>query len=147
MGKKSLNLLLAENLAAELKAQKLSARALGDKAEVSPRTIGNYLNVDPPKTSTGKDRSATLHAIDKIAAKLKISPLALLIDRSVEPVPLSDDEAKLLDDYRRLPPQRREQVAMLADSLQPWQAVNPAVEAQTAAPKPARPGALQRPGA
>lgn len=85
--------------------------------------------------------------IDLLAAKLKISPLALLIDRSIVPIPLNETEEKLLADYRALPKERREQVETLANNLQPWTPTTESEELRTASPKRAPARARQKPGA
>lgn len=84
MTKKSLNQLLAENLAAAMDAQKLSANKLGALANLSPRTIANYLKVDHNPTATGKERSAKLSELDQLAGALKIDPRGLLYDLKLE---------------------------------------------------------------
>jgi transcriptional regulator with XRE-family HTH domain len=82
MVKKTLNQILAENLKAVLAARSLSAKELGKKARVSPRTIGNYTADEQAFTASGKERSAKLAEIERIAAALDVHPLQLLTDRA-----------------------------------------------------------------
>jgi transcriptional regulator with XRE-family HTH domain len=82
MAEKTLNQILAENLRAVLAARALSDKELGKKANVSPRTIANYKADEQEFTAKGKERSAKLAEIERIAAALDLHPLQLLTDRS-----------------------------------------------------------------
>lgn len=81
-----LNQTLARNLRTLMAARKISANRLGAKAKVSPRTIANYLAGDAedaaPAGASGKDRSAKLAEIERLAAALDVPPVALLMNAS-----------------------------------------------------------------
>lgn len=80
MHRKSLNQVLAENLRTLMAANGWTESSLGKKAGVAPNTIGNYCEEEPQYTSSGKERSAKLAEIEKIAEALGVHPLQLLTD-------------------------------------------------------------------
>ncbi len=82
MSRKTLNQTLAENLAREMARQKLTAKALALRAGVAPNTIGNYIKADGTEyTASGKERSAKLAEVERIASALGVSALSLLTDQ------------------------------------------------------------------
>jgi hypothetical protein len=101
MPPKSLNRLLADNLSAEMARRHLSDKGLGEKASVAPNTIANYCRELPP-TSTGKERSAKLLEVERIAQALGMHPLALLSEPGASAERLSSAEVDLLAQYRAL---------------------------------------------
>lgn len=81
MKSKSLNQVLAERLAQEMAARGLSAKRLGELAEVAPNTVSNYLKrADPTYSKSGKEQSAKLAEVERIAAALGLHALSLLTD-------------------------------------------------------------------
>lgn len=82
MPPKTLNQVLAENLAALMRDLGVSQNALGASAGLSPRTISNYLAPQEAGTqpSSGKERSAKLAEVQMLADALGVHPLALLTD-------------------------------------------------------------------
>lgn len=78
---KSLNQRLAENLRAEQDRAQMSDRALASRAGVAPNTIANYKRPAELTGTMGKERSAKLDEIARIASALGIDPAALLVDR------------------------------------------------------------------
>lgn len=80
MAQKSLNQILALSLRRLMAERGLSENELGRRAKVAPNTIGNYCNPDPQYTSKGKERSAKLAEIDRIAVALGVPALTLLTD-------------------------------------------------------------------
>lgn len=148
MGKPSLNRLLAVNLKREMKARNLNERSLGALADVAPNTVGNYTEEAPSFTSKGKERSADLAVVEKIAAALKIDPLALLVDHEADWLPLSQPEVALINNCRRLAPDRLEKVVFLAEALLPPAApTDLPADRQAAAPNAALPPAPETPAA
>ena len=82
MPRKSLNQVLAENLRAIMVNNGWTENSLGKKAGVAPNTIGNYCDINHQPTSRGKERSAKLAEIEKIADALGVPPLQLLTDKA-----------------------------------------------------------------
>ncbi len=81
MGSKTLNQVLADTLNRLMTERNLSNYQLGRLAHVAPNTIANYRNAAGDKfTSTGKERSAKLAEVERIARALHVHPLALLTD-------------------------------------------------------------------
>lgn len=105
--RKSLNAILRENLGREMERRGLSANALGRLSGVAPRTIGNYLEPDPPVTMTGKERSAGLREVDKLADALDMSPLELLAEHDHHAPGLLRRALELAALYMSLPPDQR----------------------------------------
>lgn len=90
MEKKGLNQVLAENLKARMaKANpELKQASLAAKAGIGQTTVGLYLNPRRRKDSaSGKEKSATLSAVQKLAEALGCHPLALLTDADALPIP------------------------------------------------------------
>lgn len=91
MARKSLNQVLGETLTRVMAHRGLSAAALGKQAGVAPNTIGNYMRGGGPEKVTtgdqGKERSADLSKVEKIADALGLNPLELLTDPEQEPTP------------------------------------------------------------
>lgn len=84
MPRKSLNAVLGANLNALMGSRNLSNRELGAKAGVAPNTVANYRKAadeSPDRAPSGKERSAKLVEVERIADALGIPPLALLTDR------------------------------------------------------------------
>lgn len=77
---KSLNQVLGEVLTAEMKRRQLSANALGARAGLAPNTIGNYMRGSQEVGVKGKERSAKLAEVERLAQALGVSPLLLLTD-------------------------------------------------------------------
>ena len=70
---KSINVVVAENLAYWMEQAELKQAALAERAGVSQKTISNYLNPEQRSGgSTGKEPSAKLAELDKIAKALAI---------------------------------------------------------------------------
>ena len=81
MSKKSLNQLLAESLNRLMESRNLSNLRLGQKARVAPNTIANYRKADGTDfTASGKERSAKLAEVERLAIALDVHPLYLLTD-------------------------------------------------------------------
>jgi transcriptional regulator with XRE-family HTH domain len=79
----SINRVLARNLAYWMSEAKLTQSALAEKAGVSQKTISNYLNPDQRvEGSKGKEPSAKLTELDKIANALAIGVWQLLRDQT-----------------------------------------------------------------
>lgn len=79
----TLNQTLAQNLARLMKDGKWKNKPLAARAGVSPNTIKNYLlgdSDDPEMTASGKERSAKLAEVQRIANALGVHPLLLLLD-------------------------------------------------------------------
>lgn len=82
MNRKSLNQSLALNLERIMRARNLSARQLGQMTGLAPNTIGNYLKATGDQfTSKGKERSAKLTEVQRLADALNVDPLHLLFDQ------------------------------------------------------------------
>jgi len=82
MPRKSLNQTLAYNLERLMRDRGLSARQLGQLTGLAPNTIGNYLKASGDQfTSTGKERSAKLTEVQRLADALNVDPLHLLFDQ------------------------------------------------------------------
>lgn len=83
--------MLGERLSALVVERGLSAAALGKMAGVAPNTVGNYMRGGASEPITtgdqGKERSADLSKVEKIADALGISPLELLADPDEELTP------------------------------------------------------------
>lgn len=91
MEKKTLNQVLAENLAELMQNRQLSDKQLGLKASVSPRTIANYRNGPGTQpTHSGNERSAKLAELERIAEALGIDPVALLTDKAAQAKRVAD---------------------------------------------------------
>jgi transcriptional regulator with XRE-family HTH domain len=99
MQKKTLNQQLAENLAALMSERKLSANQLGKKAGLSPRTLANYLKTDHNPTDKGKERSAKLTEVEKLAEALNVPSVLLLTEFQKEV--LSDLQKRVLSEPGR----------------------------------------------
>jgi len=99
MQKKTLNQQLAENLALLMTERKLSANQLGKKAGLSPRTLANYLKTDHNPTDTGKERSAKLTEVEKLATALDVPSVLLLTEFQKEA--LEDARKKFLTEPGR----------------------------------------------
>lgn len=147
MQRKSLNRLLAINLKREIDARGLNERSLGRLAGVAANTVGNYVDETPQFTAKGKERSAELAMIEKIAIALKIDPLSLLMDHEAQHPPLTDAEAELIQICRSLPPERREKVELFAEALLPWSATGQHAAPAESESKPERLRDQERPGA
>jgi transcriptional regulator with XRE-family HTH domain len=84
MPRKTLNQVLGEVLSRLMQERGLSAAQLGKAAGVAPNTIGNYMRGGQAEMVTtgdkGKERSAELVKLEKIAKALDVSPLYLLTD-------------------------------------------------------------------
>lgn len=95
-----INEVLAENLNHYMREMKLTQMAVASKAQISQRTVGNYLN---PKlradTNGGKAPSAKLTELEKIASVLQVEVWQLL-----RPVKASERELyKQIDEsFRKL---------------------------------------------
>lgn len=70
---KSINVVVAENLGYWMANAGMKQAALAEKAGVSQKTVSNYLNPEQrTEGSTGKEPSAKLAELDKIAKALAI---------------------------------------------------------------------------
>ena len=115
---KSLNALLAENLARLMAERGISARQLGIKAGISDRTVANYLNADPAETPTGKQRSAKLYEVELIAEKLDVPPLLLLVDPESKEWAFTRDAMHAARLYDRLTPDQRNAMLAMLEAMQ-----------------------------
>jgi transcriptional regulator with XRE-family HTH domain len=96
---KSLNQVLGEVLSAEMKRRHLSANALGARAGLAPNTIGNYMRGAQAENTAGvkgKERSAKLAEVERLAQALGVSPIYLLSDRGGSEL-VHIDEGQALD--------------------------------------------------
>jgi transcriptional regulator with XRE-family HTH domain len=104
MAERKINHVLAENLRRLMEAGGWSALRLGNKAEIAPNTIGNYLKPDGEFTSTGKQRSAKLTEVERLAEALGVSVQDLLRDDAPAPAPkLSATAIRLAECFDSLP--------------------------------------------
>ena len=112
MSKKSANQVLAENLQRLMQARGLSNLALGKKAGIAPNTIANYLNTNPQITSTGKERSAKLAEVERLAVALGVTLLDLLTDgaRPILARTLAPQIEQMLDDLDDLPAPKQSRI-------------------------------------
>jgi transcriptional regulator with XRE-family HTH domain len=113
MPKKTANQILAENLARYMGAAKLSALALSKQAGVAANTIGNYLDTEPAVTSTGKERSAKLAEVERLARALGVSVVDLLTEHSEGNLPaftVVGEEAEFLRALGDLGPERQAEI-------------------------------------
>ena len=125
--KKSLNQCLAENLERLLIERKLSANVLGPRANVSPNTINNYLRLkssaEPAVSAKGKEKSAKLTEIERIASALRVPALSLLqisgVEEKMAPSETTDDRLteELREVFRTLPRQNQLLLLSLAVAL------------------------------
>lgn len=85
MSAKTLNQVLADNLL-ELKGVRWkTAKALGESAQIAGNTVANYLKAGTGaehqyKSTKGKENSATLSNVERLAAALDLPPALLLLD-------------------------------------------------------------------
>ncbi len=81
MRPKTLNQVLAETLDRVMVERGLNNKQLGKMAGVAPNTIGNYRKATgEPVSASGKERSAKLAEVERIATALNLNPLYLLTD-------------------------------------------------------------------
>ena len=81
-----------------------SALRLGTKAGIAPNTIGNYLAPEGEFTSKGKQRSAKLTEVERLATALGVSVLDLLsFDEAAPARALSQSALNLAEMYDTLP--------------------------------------------
>jgi predicted transcriptional regulator len=80
--RQTLNQRLALNLSRLMSDQELSASSLGKLARIAPNTVGNYLKAASGEADTtpsrGRERSAKLTEIERIATALRVDAIALL---------------------------------------------------------------------
>lgn len=110
MAKKTANQILAERLDHFMKLRGLNNSKLGKRAGIAANTVGNYLDKTPQVTTTGKERSAKLAEIEKLAEALEVS----IIDLLTEPDPSRPEP-------RVLPPRLEQMIEDLADLPGPKQ--------------------------
>lgn len=98
MQKKSLNQVLAENL--RVRMEGWTQTSLAEKSGVAQTTISLYMNPQRRNaSSTGREPSAKLAEVEKLAAALGCNPLALLVDKSAHHIPFDlIDELSALDE-------------------------------------------------
>lgn len=90
-----------------MERRKLTNTRLAAMSNVAEGTIRNYLKgTDPQHTSSGKERSAKLAEVERLAAALELHPLSLLTDPSeaserVHAIVLAAAEAAARYDGRR----------------------------------------------
>lgn len=86
MGKRAINQVLAENLAHYMREKGFASQpALAKESGVAQRTIGNYLRPDLRQVSkSGKQPSAKLTELERIAAALGVEVVDLLRDMTPE---------------------------------------------------------------
>lgn len=80
MHQKSLNVVLSEVLNRLMTERGLSNYQLGRLAQVAANTIANYRKPAGEYTASGKERSAKLAEVERIARALRVHPLVLLTD-------------------------------------------------------------------
>ena len=113
MPKKSANQILAENLQRLMREQSFSNLALGKKAGIAPNTIANYLDTSPQVTSTGKERSAKLAEVERLADALGVTLIDLLTEgaeRSRMSRSLTPQVEKMLEDLSDLPAPKQSRI-------------------------------------
>jgi DNA-binding Xre family transcriptional regulator len=106
MAKKTANQILAERLDHFMKLRGFNNSTLGKKAGIAPNTVGNYLDKTPQVTATGKERSAKLAEIERLADVLEVSIVDLLTEadeRKPEPRVLPPKVEQMLEDLSDLP--------------------------------------------
>lgn len=97
---KTLNQVLAENLRAKMEGA-WTQSSLSKKSGVGQTTISLYLAPERRSTSsTGREPSAKLAEVEKLADALGCAPLALLTDRDAYPLPFD-----LLDSLHSVAPE------------------------------------------
>lgn len=117
---KTSNQALAANLKRYMDARGLSCLALSKLAKVAANTIGNYLDTEAPVTATGKERSAKLTEVEKLARALGVTVAQMLDDGEPggAPPPVGGlDDLTLLElarDLAMLTPARR---SVLLDAI------------------------------
>lgn len=113
MTKKTANQILAERLAHFMKLRGMNNSKLGSKAGIAANTVANYLVKTPLVTATGKERSAKLAEIEKLAAALEVSIVDLLTEpQENAPVPrvLSPKVEQMLEDLGDLPAPKQSRI-------------------------------------
>lgn len=113
MSKKTANQILAERLAHFMKVRGHSNSSLGKRAGIAPNTVGNYLEKNPQTTSTGKERSAKLAEIERLADALDVTILDLLTDPAPDapqPRVLSPKIEQMLEDLSDLPAPKQSRI-------------------------------------
>lgn len=114
MPKQSANQILARNLNLYISRSGISNLALGRKAKIAANTIANYRKTDPLVTSTGKERSAKLAEVERLAGALGVSVVDLLSDgepvTANAPSTLPRELHTMLEDLDDLPPARQSQI-------------------------------------
>jgi len=113
MAKKSANQILAENLAHFMKARGYSALALGKRAGIAANTVGNYLDTTPQVTAKGKERSAKLAEVERLASALGVALVDLLTEGvSTNPPPraLSPQIEQMIEDLSDLPAPKQSRI-------------------------------------
>lgn len=85
MGKESVVHVVARSLAKHMEERGLSAKSLGKKAGLSPRTVGNFLKPAYRQASaSGKQPSGKLTELEMIAQALGVSFVDLVTDNGAE---------------------------------------------------------------
>jgi transcriptional regulator with XRE-family HTH domain len=112
MPKKSANQILAENLQSLMTEQKYSALALSKRAGIAPNTIGNYLDTSHQVTSKGRERSAKLAEVERLAEALGVTLIDLLTDgaKPAHVRTLSPQIEQMLDDLDDLPAPKQSRI-------------------------------------
>jgi hypothetical protein len=109
MRKRPINQVLAGNLAHYMRLREFASQpALAAASHVAQRTISNYLRPDLRQESkSGKEPSAKLTELEKIASALKIDVWQLLVDGpvAIKAEPADAPEAVMLHSFRLLPPE------------------------------------------
>jgi len=106
MAKKTANQILAERLEHFMKLRDMNNSKLGKKAGIAANTVGNYLDKTPHVTATGKERSAKLAEIERLAEALEVSIVDLITEpdpSKPEPRVLSPRVEQMLEDLSDLP--------------------------------------------
>ncbi len=96
MTTKSINIVLAENLAYFMREKSMKQQALSERSGVAQTTISLYLNPSNRKDSaSGKPKSGKLAEVEALAQGLEITVSDLLLDATPE-------QRKLLKDFLTL---------------------------------------------
>lgn len=113
MAKKTANQILAERLAHFIDLRGLNNSSLGKLAGVAPNTVGNYLDKTPQVTTTGKERSAKLAEIERLAEALQVSIVDLITEpdpHRPEPRVLPPLVEQMLEDLSDLPTPKQSRI-------------------------------------
>lgn len=113
MAKKTANQILAERLEHFMQLRGMNNSKLGKKAGIAANTVANYLIKTPLVTATGKERSAKLAEIEKLAEALEVSIVDLITEpdaKRPEPRVLPPGVEQMLEDLSDLPAPKQSRI-------------------------------------